>query len=100
MVSSPLFLSPSDDLHGPPFQRSSASAIEYMDSYEENKKRKDGAKIPPSLRSAQRRRSKLRLAPFIDCRVLSCAASKTTLIFRRRILFTSLRKFDSDNQTF
>ena len=44
MVPSPLFLSPSDDLHGPPFQRLSASAIEYIDSYEENKKRK-GAKI-------------------------------------------------------
>ncbi len=45
MVPSPLFLSPSDDLHGPPFQQSSALAIEYMDSYEENKKCKDGAKI-------------------------------------------------------
>ncbi len=40
------FLSPSDDLITcSPFQRSSASAIEYMNSYEENKKRKDGAKI-------------------------------------------------------
>jgi hypothetical protein len=47
MVPSPLFLSPSDDLYGPPFQRSSASAIEYMDSYEENKKRNEGAKIQP-----------------------------------------------------
>jgi hypothetical protein len=45
MVPSPLFLSLSDDLHGPPFQQSSALAIEYMDSYEKNKKRKDGAKI-------------------------------------------------------
>jgi hypothetical protein len=45
MVPSPLFLSLSDDLHGPPFQRSSASTIEYMDSYQENKKCKDGAKI-------------------------------------------------------
>jgi hypothetical protein len=45
MVPSPLFLSPSDDLHGPPFQQSSALAIEYMNSYEENKKREDGAKI-------------------------------------------------------
>jgi hypothetical protein len=44
IVSFPLFLSPSDDLHGPPFQRSSSAlTIEYMDSYEENKKRKDGA---------------------------------------------------------
>ena len=40
-----LFLFLSDDLHFPPFQRSSASAIEYMNSYEENEKRKDGAKI-------------------------------------------------------
>jgi hypothetical protein len=45
MIPCPLFLSPSDDLHGPPFQQSSASAIEYMDSYEESKKCKDGAKI-------------------------------------------------------
>jgi hypothetical protein len=45
MVPAPLFLTLSDDLQGPPFQRSSASAIEYTDSYEENKKRKEGAKI-------------------------------------------------------
>ncbi len=41
----PLFLSPSDDLQGTPFQRSPASAIEYMDSNEKNEKRKEGAKI-------------------------------------------------------
>jgi hypothetical protein len=45
MVSAPIFLSPSYDLQGPPFQQSSASTIEYTDSYEENKKRKEGAKI-------------------------------------------------------
>ncbi len=39
------WLSPSDDLQGPPFQQSSASAIEYMDSYKENKKCKEGTKI-------------------------------------------------------
>jgi hypothetical protein len=44
MVPSPLFLSPSDDLHGPSFQGSSALVVEYMNSYEENKKRNDGAK--------------------------------------------------------
>jgi hypothetical protein len=32
-------------LQGPPFQQSSASAIEYMDSYKENEKCKEGAKI-------------------------------------------------------
>jgi hypothetical protein len=45
MVPSLLFLSLSDDLYGPPFQQSSALAIEYMNSYKENEKRKDGAKI-------------------------------------------------------
>jgi hypothetical protein len=47
MVPSSLFLSPSDDVHGPPFQQSSASAIEYMDSYKEHKKHKEGEQIQP-----------------------------------------------------
>jgi hypothetical protein len=82
MVPSPLFLSPSDDLHGPPFQQSPASAIEYMDSYEENKKRKDGAKIQFCAvfalcsKTAQGYLCKLRLVPLIERRVLRCAASK------------------------
>jgi hypothetical protein len=102
MVPSPLFLSPSDDLHGPPFQRSSASAIEYMDSYKENKKCKDGAKIQFSAvfalcaKRAQGCLCKLRLAPFIECRVLRCAASKTTLILTQQYFIqqaTMLMKF-------
>ncbi len=58
MVPSPLFLSPFDDLHGPPFQQSSNLAIEYMDSYEENKSAKTAQKynLALSLRSVQRRR--------------------------------------------
>jgi hypothetical protein len=56
MVSSPPFLSLSDDLHGPPFQQSSALVIEYMDSYKENKNAKTAQKynLAPSLCSAQR----------------------------------------------
>jgi hypothetical protein len=86
MVPSPLFLSPSDDLHGTPFQRSSASAIEYMHSYKENKICKDGAKIQFSTifalcaKTVQGYLHKLRLAPFIERRVLRCAASITTLM--------------------
>jgi hypothetical protein len=86
MVPSPLFLSPSDDLHGPPFQQSSALAIENMNSYEENDKRKDGAKIQfctvfaLCAKTAQDYLRKLRLAPSIKCKVLCCAATKTTLL--------------------
>ena len=87
MVPSPLFLSPSDDLHGPPFHRSSASAIENMNSYEENEKRKDGAKIQfcaifaLCAKTAQDYLCKLRLAPSIKRKVLRCAASKTTRLY-------------------
>ena len=85
MVPSPLFLSPSDDLHGPPFQRSSASAIENMNSYEENEKGKDGAKIQfcavfaLCAKTAQDFLRKLRLAPSVKRKDLRCAATKTTL---------------------
>jgi hypothetical protein len=57
-----------------------------MDSYEENKKRKDGAKIQFSAvfalcaKTVQGYLCKLRLAPFIERRVLPCTASKTTLL--------------------
>ncbi len=76
MVPSPLFLSPSE---------SSASVIENMNSYEENKKRKDGAKIQfrtvfaLCAKTAQDYLRKLRLALSIKRKVLRCAASKATL---------------------
>ncbi len=87
MVPSPLFLSPSDDLHGPPFQQSSASAIENMNSHEENEKHKDGAKIQfcaifaLCAKTVQDYLRKLRLAPSVKHKVLRCPATKTTLVF-------------------
>jgi hypothetical protein len=81
MVPSPLFLSLSE---------SSASAIENMNSYEENKKLKDGAKIQfcaifaLCAKRAQDYLRKLRLAPSIKRKVSRCAASKTTLVLGRR----------------
>ncbi len=77
MVPSPLFLSPSE---------SSASAIENMNSYKENEKRKDGAKIQfcaINAKMAQDYLCKLWLAPSIKCKVLHCAATKTTLVGQR-----------------
>ncbi len=71
------FLSPSE---------SSASAIENVNSYEENKKCKDGAKIQfcavfaLCAKTAQDYLRKLRLAPSIKCKVLRCAPTKATLI--------------------
>jgi hypothetical protein len=93
MVPSPLFLSPSNDLHGPPFQQSSASGIENMNSYEENKKRKDGAKIQFSaifalcVKTAQDYLHKLRLPPSIKRKVLRCTATKTTLLRTSMLVF-------------
>ncbi len=58
-----------------------------METYEENKKIKEVAKIKLSAtialcaKTAQGYLCKLRLAPFIERRVLHCAASKTTLIW-------------------
>jgi hypothetical protein len=86
MVPSPLFLSPSDDLHGPPFQQSSALAIENMNSYEENEKRKDGTKIQffainvLCAKTAKDYLRKFRLALSIKRKVLHCAATKATLL--------------------
>jgi hypothetical protein len=77
MVPSPLFLSPSE---------SSASSIENMNSYEENKKRKDCAKIQfcavfaLCAKTAQDYLRKLKLAPSIKRKLLRCAASKATLM--------------------
>ncbi len=77
MVPSPLFLSPSE---------TSASAIENMNSYEENEKRKEGAKIQFCVvfalcaKTAQDYLRRLRLGPSIKCKVLHCAATKATLI--------------------
>jgi hypothetical protein len=54
-----------------------------MDSYKENKKRKDGAKIQycaAQYFAAFAYLRKLRLAPSIKRKVLSCTATKTTLI--------------------
>jgi hypothetical protein len=59
---------------------------ENMNSYEENEKRKDGAKIQfctifaLCAKAAQDYLRKLRLAPSIKCKVLRCAATKTTLV--------------------
>ncbi len=52
---------------------------ENMNSYEENEKRKDGAKIQFCAVFAQDYLRKLRLAPPIKRKVLRCAATKTTL---------------------
>jgi hypothetical protein len=57
-----------------------------MNSYEENKKCKDGAKIQFCIifalcaKMAQDYLHKLKLAPSIKRKVLCCAATKTTLI--------------------
>jgi hypothetical protein len=56
---------------------------ENMNSYEENEKRKDGAKIQfctVFAKTAQDYLCKLRLAPTIKRKVLRCAATKTTLV--------------------
>jgi hypothetical protein len=59
---------------------------ENMNSYEENEKRKDGAKIQfctvfaLCAKMAQDYLRKLRLALSIKRKVLRCAASKTTLV--------------------
>jgi hypothetical protein len=59
---------------------------ENMNSYEENKKRKDGTKIQFCAvfalcgKAAQDYLRKLRLAPSIKRKVLRCAATKTTLV--------------------
>jgi hypothetical protein len=65
---------------------------ENMNSYKENEKQKDGAKIQfcavfaLSAKLAQGYYlHKLRLAPSIKCKVLRCAANKTTL-FEERVL--------------
>jgi hypothetical protein len=84
MVPSPLFLSPSESF---------ASAIENMNSYEENKKCKGGAKIQfctifaLCAKMAQDYLRKLRLAPSIKCKVLRCAASKATLLTFKATVF-------------
>jgi hypothetical protein len=60
---------------------------ENMNSYEENEKRKDGAKIhfcavfALCAKTAQDYLRKLRLAPSIKRKVLHCAATKATLLF-------------------
>jgi hypothetical protein len=60
---------------------------ENMNSYEENKKRKDGAKIQfctvfvLCAKTAQDYLRKLRLAPSIKRKVLHCPATKTTPLF-------------------
>jgi hypothetical protein len=58
-----------------------------MNSYEENKKHKDGAKIQfcavfalCAKMAQDYHLHKLRLVPSIKCKVLRCAANKTTLI--------------------
>ncbi len=62
---------------------------ENMNSYEENEKHKDGAKIQFCIvfalcaKTAQDYLHKLRLAPSIKRKVLRCAATKTTLITSR-----------------
>jgi hypothetical protein len=59
---------------------------ENMNSYKENKKRKDGTKIQfcaifaLCAKTAQDYLCKLRLAPSIKRKVLHCAANKTTLV--------------------
>jgi hypothetical protein len=61
---------------------------ENMNSYKENKKRKDGAKIQfcavfaLCAKTAQDYLRKLRLAPSIKRKVLRCAATKATLLTR------------------
>jgi hypothetical protein len=59
---------------------------ENLNSYEENEKRKDGAKIQfcavfaLCAKTAQNYLRKLRYAPSIKHKVLRCAATKTTLV--------------------
>jgi hypothetical protein len=69
---------------------------ENMNSYKENKKRKDGAKIhfcaffALCAKMGQDYLCKLRLASSIKCKVLRCAATKTTLINNKIAVSESL----------
>jgi hypothetical protein len=73
---------------------------ENMNSYEVNKKRKDGAKIQVCAvfalcaKTAQDYLHKLRLAPTIKRKVLHCAATKTTLLTWRTRRLPSLTRIN------